>query len=378
MEDHKQYTDKYFLRTRQILEAEDINPFVRMQVFSRTAIDNLTGINEALELIDAFSSLEINGGRVLALPEGSTYSPKETMMLIEGRIQDFVELETVYLGVISDAMTKAVKGGIDLRAVEEKAKLIVEAAEDKPVLYFGARHFHWKLDQQIAQICHDAGFVGTSTDVGAEAWGAEGIGTVPHALVLSYAAAREGNPTVNAMVGFDRHIDPSVPRLLLPDTYNREVDDTIATAEALDGRLTGTRIDTCGENVTQYAERHLDEVRELVPESEYLSGNGVKIASVWALKRELMNAGYGDLTSTVSSGFNERKTAAFLEANRIFQERYGVNLVDAIGTGSIASPVMATADIAQYRDDEGNWIDNSKVGRGYRANSRLEVVLGGK
>ena len=35
LENIEQYTDKYFLRAKQILEQENINPIVRMQVFAR-------------------------------------------------------------------------------------------------------------------------------------------------------------------------------------------------------------------------------------------------------------------------------------------------------------------------------------------------------
>jgi len=378
MKNPEKYTDKYFLRTRKILQEEGINPVVRMQVFSRTDVNELHGINEALEIIADHSDLEANGGKVWALPEGSEYKAGEAMMVIEAPVQDIVHLETLYLGVISAAMTNDLERNIDLKEVENKAKQIVEAAQGKPVLYFGARHFHWNLDEKIAETCKNAGFVGTSTDAGAKYWDAEGIGTVPHALILSYAAAREGNPTVNAMLGFDKHIDDEVKRVALIDTYNKEVDDTLATAEALEGRLAGIRIDTCGENVTQYSERYVDEVRSLVPETKYREGNGVTVTGVWTLRRELDKAGYGDVSLTVSSGFNEIKTAAFIEADKIYQEQYGKPLFDAIGSGSIAKPVMATADIVQYQTPEGEWVENSKVGRGYKANDKLELALGGK
>jgi len=136
------------------------------------------------------------------------------------------------------------------------------------------------------------------------------------------------------------------------------------------------RIDTCGSNVTQYSEKYIDEVCGLVPESEYRSGKGVTITSVWTLRTELDKAGYQDVSIFVSSGFNEHKTSAFVEADNIYQEKYGRPLFDAIGTGSIANPKMATADIVQYYDSENNvWVDNSKVGRGYKPNKNLRRVI---
>ena len=46
------YTDKYFSRTKQILEAEGLNPFVRAQVFIRRGPGYLAGIDESLELLE--------------------------------------------------------------------------------------------------------------------------------------------------------------------------------------------------------------------------------------------------------------------------------------------------------------------------------------
>jgi len=257
-----------------------------------------------------------------------------------------------------------------------KAQAIVQAAEDKPVKYFGARHYHWFADSYIGAMCKIAGFDGASTDKGAEPWGQKGFGTIPHALILSYAACIEGNPTVNATLGFDKYMDSKIPRVALIDTYNKEIDDSIATAQALEGRLSGVRIDTCGSNTTQYSKKYIDEVCELVPESEYRSGKGVTITSVWTLRRELDKAGFEDVSIFVSSGFNEYKTAVFVEADKIYQEKFGRPMFDAIGTGSIAKPKMATADIVQYFDSENKvWIDNSKVGRGYKPNKNLRRVI---
>ena len=46
-----EYTDKYFLRSKEILRHENINPIVRYQIFARENIDKLKGVDEAVEFI---------------------------------------------------------------------------------------------------------------------------------------------------------------------------------------------------------------------------------------------------------------------------------------------------------------------------------------
>ena len=183
----------------------------------------------------------------------------------------------------------------------------------------------------------------------------------------------EGNPTVETAKAFDRNIDQKVPRIILLDTFNREINDTIATARAVPN-LAGARIDTCGENYAQGSGNI--QMPNLDINSKYFVGKGVTVAGNWALRRALDNAGLGNLEITVSSGFNEKKTAAFVEADRVYQEIYGKPLFDSIGTGSFAKPVMTTSDIVAYFSESKNqWVSLSKKGRGETETGRLEEVL---
>jgi len=364
--EYLKFTDKYFQRTREILEAEEINPYVRYQVFARKP-GVVKGLNEAVDFVKQTSN-----ARIFALKDGQEYKSCEPLMKLEGRVQSQVDLETVYLGMISHGLT----GDIDMQEVRQRARDIFQAAKGKPVIYFGARHFYYALDEEIARICKEEGFVGASTDVGAAAWNKLGGGTTPHALIVSYAAYLkeknlERNATVEAAKAFDRHIDPKVPRIMLIDTFNREIEDTILTAEAVPN-LKGVRIDTCGENYAQGSKNIT--IPELNVPQEYIRGKGVTIASAWALRRAEIIDGFPNLELTVSSGFNARKTAAFIEADRVFQEKFGVPLFHTIGTGSIANPVMATADIVAYRNKHGQWEEIHKVGRPEIPTDRLEEI----
>jgi len=366
----REYTDKYFLRSRHILEAEEINPVVRYQVFARKDINSLVGVDEAVDFV---KSVTKNRARVYALRDGQEYRAKEPIIKIEGHVQDLIDLETVYLEILSGNLT----GNIDLQEVRQKAKAVVQAAQEKPVYYFGARHFHYALDAPIARICQEEGFKGTSTDIGAKAWDSKGLGTIPHALILAYKAYMQeqgiqGNPTVEAAKAFDRNIPQEVPRIILIDTFNREIDDTVATAKTVT-TLAGARIDTCGENYAQGSKEVV--LPKLNVNSKYLKGKGVTIASVWALREALDSAGFGDLEITVSSGFNEDKTKAFMQADRAYQEKHGKTLFDAIGTGSLSKPIMTTSDIVAYFNErDKKWRPMSKVGRGEISTTRLEEI----
>ena len=98
---YREYTDKYFIRTRQILEAEGVNPLVRYQCFARKG-NTARGIDEAVAFIKDAAGYK---ARVFALKDGELYEPCEPLMKLEGRVQDLVELETGYLGIVSGRLT---------------------------------------------------------------------------------------------------------------------------------------------------------------------------------------------------------------------------------------------------------------------------------
>jgi len=378
-ENYLQYTDKYFLRTRQILEAKGINPTVRYQVFARNG-GEIKGLNDAVKFVKTVAG---NRAQIYALKDGEFYTPGEPLMKIEGRVQDLVELETVYLGLISGGLT----GDIDMNTVRQRARDIKSAAKDKKLIYFGARHFHPSLDSEISRICMEEGFDGCSTDIGAKAWSSFGNGTTPHALIVSYAVYMEqngitGNPTVESAKGFDEVVDKKVPRIMLIDTFNQETRDTIETARAIPN-LRGVRIDTCGENFInafpEVCSRHVVkapyEVFNLNIDKKYFGGTGVKVFGVWNLKENLHYNSLDNLELVLSSGFNAEKTRAFVKADEKFNEIYNVPMFTTIGTGSIANPVMATADIVAYYDEKTEtWKEKHKVGRPEILTNRLREV----
>ena len=371
----REYTDKYFLRSKEILKAKELNPWVNMQVFVRTGPGKTAGINEAVNLIMENSDIAAQGGRIYAKGDGVDYAPSETQMNIVAPIQSIIELETVYLGPIAAGVTRENDGkDLDFNAIGQQMRQVVDLAGDRPVLYFGARHWHWTYDSALANLAFENGCAAVATDKGARPRGKEGVGTIPHALenVFAYYYGRE-NAVVESTRAFDEVIDLSVPRIALVDYNNRESTDTLNTAVALEGRLTGVRVDTCGENLAEGGQ---------MGNRKYWQGKGVTVEGVYALRKRLNEEGHEGVGIILSSGFsNPEKVKAFNDG----EAKYGMPLYTGIGAGFLDGIRTATADVVAVGETRdmvdfytGNGVEAKnvvhKVGRPPRLNKSLRRV----
>src|SRR5574341_1732426 len=199
------YSDKYFVRAREVLLKDRHRPRVTMQVFGKSPAF-LGGSDEAIAILklcsERWDELEVS-----ALYDGDEIAPWETVLLIEGPYDAFANLETLYLGVLA----RRTRVGTNTHRV-------VEAARPKQVMFFPARHDHWLVQTGDGYAAHIAGAIGVSTDAQASWWGSEGIGTVPHALIAAY-----GGDTVLAARKCAEHTDPSVRLICLVDFENDSV-----------------------------------------------------------------------------------------------------------------------------------------------------------
>ena len=328
------YSDKYFVRAREILLADGTRPRVTMQVFGRSRAF-LGGIDEAVAILK-LCAIEWPSLTVHALHEGDEIEPWETVMLIEGPYDAFAHLETLYLGVLA----RRTRVGTNTRRV-------VEAARPKEVMFFPARHDHWLVQTGDGYAAHVAGAIGVSTDAQASWWGSEGVGTVPHALIAAY-----GGDTVLATRKFAEFIPPSVQVMTLADFENDCVRTSLECARALGARLYGVRLDT--------SEMLVD--RSLWNVMGRFKPNGVNPQLVWNVRQALDREGFQHVKIIVSGGFSVEKIRDF--------EALGVP-VDAYGVGSslFQGRFDFTADVV-LRDGK----PCAKVGREYRPNPRLERV----
>lgn len=333
MVDIQRFTDKYFTRTRQILEAEELNPFVRAQVFVRQGPGTVAGVDEAVQLLKENVDFSKNKGAVYALKNGMKYSPKETQMIIEAPIQDIVELETLYLGIIAGETSKQNDGSfIQGSAIRQRMQDIVDAAGNRPVLYFGARHWGYKEDEIIARAAFEGGAVGASTDAGAEIIGAKGLGTIPHALENIYAwKCGSEHAVLEATRAFDKIISSDIPRIALIDYNNKELDDSLSVVNTLKD-ISALRVDTCGENLAQGAyrpeqraqfEQDLGRTLEIPEEDKkYWFGNGVCVSGVYSLRKALDEAGHDKVGLILTSGFGKvEKVQAFARAEKLLERK---------------------------------------------------------
>jgi nicotinate phosphoribosyltransferase len=328
------YSDKYFVRAREILLADHYRPRVTMQVFGK-AQAFLGGVDEAIAILK-LCAVEWPELEVHALHEGDEIEPWETVLMIEGPYDAFAHLETLYLGVLS----RRTRVGTNTRWV-------VEAAAPKEVMFFPARHDHWLVQTGDGYAAHVAGAIGVSTDAQASWWGSQGVGTVPHALIAAY-----GGDTVLATRKFAERIGPEVRLISLVDFENDCVRTSVEVARALGDRLYGVRLDT--------SEMLVD--RSLWDQMGTFRPTGVNPQLVWNVRRALDQAGFPGIRLVVSGGFNVEKIRDF--------EREGVP-VDGYGVGSslFQGRFDFTADVVLV---DGR--PCAKVGREYRPNPRLERV----
>jgi nicotinate phosphoribosyltransferase len=331
------YSDKYFVRTRDVLARTGRDPRVTMQVFQKQSAW-LGGVDEAIGILKlcltpgyTWSDIEVR-----TLRDGDRVEPGETVMFIEGPYVAFAHLETVYLGVLSRRTR-----------VATNTRLVVEAAWPKPVMFFPARFDHWLVQTGDGYAAHISGAIGVSTDAQASWWGSEGIGTVPHAMIAAF-----GGDTVGAAGALAAAMPDDVRIIVLADFDNDSVGTSLAVARALGRRLFGVRLDT--------SESMVD--RSIVPQMGGFDPRGVNPQLVRNVRAALDAEGFQHVEITVSGGFDPAKIRRF-EAEGVPVDSYGV------GSSLFAGRFDFTADIVRV---DGKPL--AKAGRGYRPNPRLEPV----
>jgi nicotinate phosphoribosyltransferase len=235
-------TDVYFTRTVQIIREAGLDKPVRAELSVKSFPDGmpwavLAGLEEVFALLEGID-IELRG-----MPEGTIIRPHEPVLEIRGNYLDFAILETAILGLLCQAS-----------GVATKAARIRALAGDTLLASFGARRMH----PSVAPVIERAAFIGgcdaVSVVMSARLLGEDPTGTTPHALMLLVG------DTVDAMLLFDRIVEPGANRIALIDTFEDEKFEALRVAEALGDRLYGVRLDTPGSRRGDFAQI-LKEVR---------------------------------------------------------------------------------------------------------------------
>jgi nicotinate phosphoribosyltransferase len=334
------YSDAYFNHTRAALLADGRHPRVVMQVFQKKQ-SILGGIDEAIAILklcaDDWDDLTVH-----ALYDGDDIAPWETVMTIEGDYTLFAHLETAYLG------TLARRTLISTNVAE-----VLQAANAKPIIFMPARHDHQRVQTGDGYAAYVAGAhvgapIGMTTDAQASWWGGRGLGTVPHALISAY-----GGNTVLAATKFAEWAREDFNIVVLVDFENDSVRTALEVARALGPRLWGVRLDTSGQLVD----------RSLWNELGDFDPRGVNERLVRKVRDALDHDGFEQVRIVASGGFDVAKIKRFEEAG-VPVDSYGIGSSLIRGENDFTADIVLTDGLA-----------SAKVGRGYRPNDRLELVL---
>jgi nicotinate phosphoribosyltransferase len=349
--------ERYLENERELYRVWSALPTLEWDAYEPVARRVFDTSRELAELwVPAWRDLDVR-----SLYDGELAASREPVMHIDGDYAEFAHLETLYLGALTDG-TK----------IASNTRAVVEAANGKPVIMFGARHQSHEAQAGAGYAAYVGGAIGVSTDEQGEWWGSTGLGTIPHALIAIY-----GGDTVLATLKFDEHINRSDEPLAhltakenpeghinvtaLVDFHNDVVGTSLQVAKALGGKLWGVRVDT-GEDMIDASV--LEEIR-LARGRAAGEVRGVTPRLVEILRAALDRNGYPHVKIVASGGFDGAKIKRF-EAAGVPVDVYGVG-AELLHAGG--STYDYTADIVRV---DGRPL--AKVGRSYVENPRLTRV----
>ena len=285
-------TDVYFVKTAEILShfgKEDIN--VTAEIFSRGS-GIVCGIDEARRMLMG------SGVEVEALAEGEEFAVKEVVMRLRGSYSKFGIYETALLGMLASSSGWATA-----------ARECKQAAKEKSVLCFGARHVHPAVAPVMERAAVIGGADGASCILGAKLAGIEPSGTVPHAVILIIG------DTLKVAQAYDEIMDADSARIILVDTFKDEAEESLRIAHAMKDRLAGIRLDTPSER------------------------GGVTTGMVAEIRARLDQAGFNHVKIFISGGLTPQRIIDLSSVG-----------ADAFGVGSFisgASAIDMTMDIKE-------------------------------
>lgn len=342
------YSAVYFNRTKQILEQEKNYKTVTMQIFQKKDGATLCGVSEVLELIDSCSGYFLEDRwidksdtvKIESLKDGEKINGWEPVMHITGPYVYFAHLESIYLGIFARRTLLA-----------SNTRKIVEAANGKPVIFFGDRFDYFLNQEGDGYAAHIGGVSGVCTAAHGTWWEGIAQGTIPHSLI-----AINNGDTIKATILFEKYFNNKVNIITLVDFENDCVKTSLEVARKLKGKLWGVRLDTA-ENLIDKSlqsqksnlktQNHNSKLKPLPIDKYY----GVNPTLVKLVRNALDKEGFEHVKIIVSGGFFEGKVKWF-ENEKAPVDIYGV------GSGIVHGENDFTADVVMV---EGRMI--AKAGR---------------
>lgn len=310
-------SDIYFIRAGELLDSMGLaQTEVTAEIFaSRGGL--FAGLEEALHLLRR-SEVE-----VWSIPEGEPMRAKEVVMRLHGPYGRFGIYETPLLGILASASGWATA-----------ARECKEAAGERTLLCFGARHLHPAVAPVMERAAIIAGADGFSCVLGARLLQKRPSGTMPHAAFLITG------DSVELARAYNEFVPPGEPRIILVDTFKDEAEEALRVARALESSLSAIRLDTPKER------------------------GGVTPALVREVRARLDQAGYTGVKIVVSGGLNPERIARLAEVE-----------ADAFGVGSYISRAPGIDMTLDLKEIRGAAV--AKRGRipGLTENSRLVKMV---
>lgn len=297
---------------------DQVIDYVKNLNFSQGDIDYL----KSLDLFDAdfleyLSTVRFTGD-LWAIPEGTPVFPHEPLIRVKANIIEAQLIETAILLALNHQTL-----------IATKARRIVQAAEGRAVMEFGARRAH-SFDAAIfgARAAYIAGCTGTATTYAGKKFGIPVLGTMAHSFVQSFDSEYE------AFLNYAQTYPTSCT--LLIDTYSTlgsGIENAIKVAkdylEPNGYRLQGVRID---------------------------SGDMAYLSKM--VRKRLDEAGMPDCHIVVSNSLDEYVIESLIHQQGAQINSFGVgeNLIC-----SRTSPVFGGVYKLVAIEEDGKWIPKIKI-----------------
>lgn len=181
---------------------EEVIGYIQNLHFEEEDIDYLRSLNKfSEEFLDYLRHFYFTGD-LYAVPEGTPVFPYEPLIRVKAKIIDAQLLETAMLLCMNHQTL-----------IATKARRIVQAADGRTIMEFGARRAHnFDAADFGARAAYIGGVAGTATTYAGKEYGIPALGTMAHSFIQSFDTEYE------AFLHYAKTYPDSCTVLL--DTYN--------------------------------------------------------------------------------------------------------------------------------------------------------------